>query len=185
MLIRAKRNLRREIKKANKKDRYGLVARMKIIDEEIKKEEQKQFGNKIDTAVRKLQSKNGVNMPNMWEIVKKIRRRKEEPQSAIKSKDGIVLEDPEEIKSRYLEHFIQILKMKPAETEKQQKQEEMIDMVFDRIVNIANNKETMFTTREEICKAISQLKRKKYWRPGSKCEGKGRGGWIGPMWQEL
>ena len=91
----------------------------------------------------------------------KIRRRKEEPQSVIKSKDGIVLEDPEEIKSRYLEHFIQILKMKPAETEKQQKQEEMIDMVFDRIVNIANNKETIFTTREEIGKAISQLKRKK------------------------
>ena len=34
-------------------------------------------------------------------------------------------------------------------------------MVFDRIVNIANNKETIFTTREEIGKAISQLKRKK------------------------
>ena len=41
LLIRAKRNLRREIKEANKEDRYGLVARIKAIDEEIAKEEQK------------------------------------------------------------------------------------------------------------------------------------------------
>ena len=161
LLIKAKRNLRRESKKATKKERYGLVARLKTIDEEIKKEEQKQFGNKIDAVVKKLHTKNGVNVPNMWEIVKKIRRKKEEPQSAIRSKDGKVLEEPEQIKARYVEHFTHILKMKPAITEKQKKQEEMIELVFDRIVDIAKSKQTIFTTRKELYNAVNELKRNK------------------------
>ena len=97
----------------------------------------------------------------MWEIVKKIKRKKEDPQTAIRSKEGKVLEEPEQIKARYLEHFTEILKNKPAVTDKQQNQEEMIDMVFDRIMDIANNNETILTTREEICNAVGKLKRKK------------------------
>ena len=39
-------------------------------------------------------------MPNMWEIVKRIKKKKEEPITAIKSKDGVVVEDQEGIKMR-------------------------------------------------------------------------------------
>ena len=97
----------------------------------------------------------------MWEIVKKIKRKKEEPRTAVKSKDGAILEEPEQVKARYLEHFCEILKNKPATTEKEKKQEELIDIAFNRIIEIANNNETILTTRDEIETAVSQLQRKK------------------------
>ena len=161
-LIKAKRNLRKESKEATKDERYKIVTKIKIIDEEIKKEDQKQYLGKIDKVVTRLKGKNGINIPNMWEVVKKIKGRKEEPQTAIKSKDGkMTIEDPEEIKDRYLEHFSDILQNKQAETEKEKKQEDLINVVFDKIMNIAQERETLFTTREEICSAIDELKKKK------------------------
>ena len=42
-LIKAKRNLRMESKEATKEERYKIVTKIKIIDEEIKKEDQKQY----------------------------------------------------------------------------------------------------------------------------------------------
>ena len=114
----------------------------------IVKEEQKQKKDKIGTIVNSLQSKNGLNIPNMWDIVKKIKGRKVEPRTAIKAKDGTIIEDPELIKERYLEHFIDILKNKEAVTEKQVKQEELIDIAFNQILEIAQNKETVFTSHQ-------------------------------------
>ena len=161
-LIKAKRNLRMESKEATKEERYKIVTKIKIIDEEIKKEDQKQFLGKIEKVVTRLKGKNGINIPNMWEVVKQIKGRKEEPQTAIKSKDGkVTIEDPEEIKDRYLEHFSDILQNKQATTDKEKKQEELINMVFEEIMNTAREMETLLTTREEICVAIDELKRKK------------------------
>ena len=51
--------------------------------------------------------------------------------------------------------------MKPAITEKQQKQEETIELAFGRILDIAKNNGHILTTREEVCDAVSELKRKK------------------------
>ena len=161
MLIKAKRNLKREAKLASTEERYRIIGRIKMVDKAIKKEDQKQHKNKIEKVVNKLKSKNGLNIPNMWEIVKKMRKKKEEPRTAVKSKEGVILEEPEQIKARYLEHFSEILKNKPAITDKQKKQEKMIDIAFERIITMANNKETVLTTREELVTAVNQLKRKK------------------------
>jgi hypothetical protein len=162
MLIRARKNLKKEMKEASKPgERYEIIGRMKILDKAIQKEDQKQHSNKINKVVNKLRSRSGLNVPSMWEVVKKIKKKKEEPITAIKSKEGVVLEDPEEIKTRYLEHFKDILKNKPAETEKEKNQEKLINLAFERIMNIANNKETVLTTREEIVTAVNKLKRRK------------------------
>ena len=160
-LIKAKRNLKREASVATPEARYDIIGRIKIINEAIKIEDRKQHKSKINKVVNNLKSKNGLNIPNMWEIVKKIKRKKEEPRTAVKSKDGAILEEPEQVKARYLEHFCEILKNKPATTEKEKKQEELIDIAFNRIIEIANNNETILTTRDEIETAVSQLKRKK------------------------
>ena len=160
-LIKAKRNLKNEAKTASPEDRYKIVGRIKMVDKAIKDKDREQHNSKINKVVSNLKSKNGLNIPNMWEIVKKIKRKKEEPRTAVKSKDGTILEDPEQIKTRYLEHFCEILKNKPAVTEKQKKQEKLIDIAFNRIMTIADNNQTVLTTREEIEAAVSQLKKKK------------------------
>ena len=161
LLIRTKRHLKDEAKQAPPAERYKIVGKIKLIEERIIKEDQKQHQNKLERVVEKLKHKNGLNVPNMWEIVKKVKRKKEEPITAVKSKDGKMIEEPENIKARYLEHFVEILQNKPAETEMQKEQEELIDTAFERILQIAEKKETILTTREEVSIAVSALKRKK------------------------
>ena len=161
ILIRAKKQLKRESKLTTKEERRKIVARIKTIDEAIKKEDNNQYRNKISRVVTKLQGKKGINTPNMWEVMKKLKKKKEEPPTAVKSKEGKIIEDPELIKDRYLEHYAEILKNKPATTEKEKEQEVFIEMIFKNILEIAEKKETIYTTREEICIAVQELKRKK------------------------
>ena len=143
------------------KQRYNLVARIKMIDEQIKKENNNQFKTKIDKVVAKLRGKRGVNIGSMWDVMKQVKRKKEEPPTAIKSKEGKILEDPELIKDRYIEHFCEILENVPAETEEERKQEDFINNVFARIMEIGKRTENTLTSLEEVKIAIKQLKKKK------------------------
>ena len=161
LLIKARKDLRKQCKHAEATERYKLVARMKMLNEEIERENHNQFRMKIDKVVARLQGRNGINIGNMWQVAKKIKRKKEEPPTAIKSKEGKVLEDPELIKDRYLEHFAEILKNVPAETEEERKQEEFINSAFEKIVQIAKSKEPVLTTKEEVQMAVKELKRNK------------------------
>ena len=86
----------------------------------------------------------------MWEVLKWIKKREVENASAIKSKKGEVLEDPEEIKNRYLEHFVEILQPPKACTEEEIQQEELIDVIFSNIMRLADSLEPVLTTIEEI-----------------------------------
>ena len=165
MLIRAKKLIKKEIKEKEKKicrDRkYMMIARMKNIEEAIKEESKKQYQQKIEKVVDRLRGRNGVNIPNMWEIMKKVERKDVEPPTAIRSKEGELIEDPEKIKERYLEHFGEILQNVPAETEEEKEQENFIENAFKRIMLLAESKETRYTSKEEMQTAVKELKRKK------------------------
>ena len=145
----------------DREEKYMLIARMNNIEEAIKNEGQKQFQQKIEKVVNRLKGKNGVNMPNMWEIVKSIERKEKETPTAIKSKEGEIIEEPEKIQKRYLEHFGEILKNVPAETEGEKAQEELIEEAFRRIMILAEKSGTRFTTKDEMIAASKELKRKK------------------------
>ena len=80
-----------------------LLLNLKTVNESIERERNEQFNNKISKVVHKIKCKKGINGPNMWEVLKAIRKRKPETATAIKSKEGVILEDPVEIKDRYME----------------------------------------------------------------------------------
>ena len=71
------------------------------------------------------------------------------------------MEDPDEIKDRYLEHFVDILKPPEAFTEQEKEQEEIINLIFNNIMRLADSMEPHLTTKEEITKARLKLKKKK------------------------
>ena len=158
-LIKTKRRLKDLAKKT--KNRKKNIFKMKMIDEKIQVEQAKQYKNKIETVVESLRSKKGINGPNMWKVVKSLKRKKDEPPTAIKSKEGKILEDPESIKERYLEHFKEILKPAEAITEEEKEQEEIINLAFQNIMDIASIQPTVMTTDDEVKKAIKELKKKK------------------------
>ena len=90
------------------------------INEEIRKEENNnQFYDNLSKTAAKLKGKNWVNMTNMWELIRKLKQRSNEPQTAIKSKYGYLIEEAEEIKQRYHEQFKNILATKPAVSERE------------------------------------------------------------------
>ena len=113
-------------------------------------------------VVEKLRSAGGINGANTWEVLKRLKRKNGNPPTAIKDKDGTLLESKDEILSRYLEHFVDILKPPEAATEEEQYQEEIISTIFDNIAGKARSSSGAAITRmDEIEKAISELKKKK------------------------
>ena len=160
-LIKRKKQIKKATKKCSDNKRKRLIGMIKLIDADIEKERKEQFGNKIGKVVGQLRSSKGINGPNMWEVLKKVRRRKAEPPAAIKDKEGNILEDPEKIKNRYLEHFRELLAPVEAESEEGKKQEELIDIAFDRVIATADKEETRYTTTQEILDARKELKKKK------------------------
>ena len=87
LLIKAKKNLKKEIKNSTIK-RYDLISRIKRIDEQIKKERDTQFHYKVNKIVDKLKIKNGINGPNMWEVLKSVRKKRVNLQQLSKAKMG-------------------------------------------------------------------------------------------------
>ena len=160
-IIQIKKQLKKDLKKVNNSKRRIIVARIKLLDEQIDKERRMQFQNKIGKVVDKLRSEKGINGPNMWNVVSKLKRRKPSPPTAIKDKNGKILEDPEKIKTRYLEHFRDLLSPAASTTEQEKQQEDLVNLAFQNILDMASKQPTKLTTREEVEIAMKKLKRKK------------------------
>ena len=99
-LMKIKKPLKKDLPKLSKTKRKEVVGRIKVVDEEIEAERQSQFKNKISKVVEKLRSSKGINGPGMWEVMKQLNKKKATPPSAIKSKDGQILEDADLINER-------------------------------------------------------------------------------------
>ena len=160
-LIRQKKELKRKMKRSSKKEREILIRRVKQIDEQITEENNNQFQNKIEKVVGELRSEKGINGPNMWEVLKRVKRKIAEPPTAIKDEEGKILEETEAIKSRYLEHFEDILQPPVAAGKEEQDQEEFVNSAFENIMKIAKKQPTALTAMAEIEEAIKELKKKK------------------------
>ena len=161
-LVRKKRDLKKAIRETcGKENKKIKIIQLKTVNEQIKIERDRQFNEKITKVVHKIKCKKGINGPNMWEVLKSLKRKKAEAATAIKSKEGVVLENPEEIKNRYLEHFVDILKAPQATTTEGEQQEELINMIFNNIMNLADSLPPCLTTKEEVSRARKELKRKK------------------------
>ena len=149
------------MKKVTKFRRKMLTRQVKEIDRKIQEESNTQYRNKIIKVVEDLRSKKGINGPNVWEVLKKVRRKKNNPPTAIKDKKGHLLEEKEEIKSRYIEHFCEILKPTEARDAEEKTQEENINAIFENIVKIAHQHKKAVTTKEEVEQAVKELKKNK------------------------
>ena len=160
-LIRRKKSIKRKISDTRGEEKKLLLLNLKTINEQLKIEKDRQFHEKITKVVHKLKCKKGINGPNMWEVLKRLRNKKGEPPTTIKSKEGKVLESSEEIKDRYVEHFTEILQPPQATTEEEKQQEEVINIIFNNILKLADSLEPRLTTIEEIKRAKKELKRNK------------------------
>ena len=125
-LVRRKRDLKKAVKEAKSNDKKISLLQLKSTIEQIAVERKKQSQDKLQKVVHKIKCKKGINGPNMWEVLKSFRKRKVEKATAIKSKDGVILEESEEIKGRYVEHFVEILQPPQATTEEEKNRKRLL-----------------------------------------------------------
>ena len=76
-----------------------------MINEYIKEEENAQYKRKIDKVVLKMKTKGGINGANTWEVLNQLRGKKTEKATVVMSKEGKILEEPDEIIDRQKEYF--------------------------------------------------------------------------------
>ena len=109
MLMKAKRRYKVKGKKA-KELRERKLARIqeKLIEEYIIEERKKEEGCMIRNTVDDIKEKGGVNSPAFWDFKKKMEGRKQEGVSAVKRKDGKVVEEVSEIKEEYKNFYTEL-----------------------------------------------------------------------------
>ena len=65
-------------------------------------------GRRIKSTVEDIKAKGGVNSPAFWDFKSKMEGKKQEGVSAIKRKDGSIIEDVDEIKKEYENYYIEL-----------------------------------------------------------------------------
>ena len=100
-LMKEKRKYKTISKKDKNKQRRKMASiQEKLIDEYIVEEKKKEEGNKIKCTVEDIKAKGGVNSPAFWEFKSRMDGRKQEGATAVRTKDGTITEEIEEIKKK-------------------------------------------------------------------------------------
>ena len=162
-MIKLKRKVKREqIKEENPEVKKILARRMKLLNEYIVEEEKQQYAKRIIATVENLRKTGGgIKETTFWEFKKKLHRKQEEPITAMKNKDGVLLEDKREILKIYEEFYTELFTKKKATDEEEQRIEKNVKMEMNKIMEKAKEQENIKVTEEDVEKAIRKLKTKK------------------------
>ena len=85
----------------------------------------------------------------------------EEKAHAMRNKDGIMCENVDDIKQIHKDWFQELLKTNEAQSEAEKQAEEIVDLVWNSMVSIANSQPPRETTREETKEIVHGLDPKK------------------------
>ena len=89
------------------------------------------------------------------------KKEKKEQKTAMKKKDGELVETEKEVKEVYTEFYKDLLSTLVASTQKEQLEEDNVNKLFRLIEIIAENQEPLEITKDLVEIAIKKLKRKK------------------------
>ena len=110
-LRKIKRGLKIERRtETNPKKIKEIVQRKKLITKYIVQEEEERHKRKIVRVIENLRKEGkGMKEDTFWEFKKKLEQRKEEQASAIRTENGKILEDKEEILQEYENFYERLL----------------------------------------------------------------------------
>ena len=159
-LMKLKRSFKVKAKQCKKKIERKL-ARMqeKLIDEYIIEEKKREEGSRIKNTVEDIKAKGGVNGPAFWEFKSRMDGKKMEEPCAIRTEEGKIIEDLEEIKKEYMRFYTDLFKIDSAENEIEAAAEDINTMYYNwlkRSERVACEKLEKVETKEieEIIKGL-------------------------------
>ena len=162
-LLKARRKIKKQLSSSTTAvyDKTQMITRIKLINEYIKEEENKQYQRKMKKVVDKLKSKGGINGVNTWELMKQMKGKKQEKPTSVWAKDGEVLETEDQIIERHKEHYFELLQTKEAVMEEEMENERFIEECSETILKLGMIARQKPTEIGEIKECISELKKKK------------------------
>ena len=133
--------------------------RLQMLTRHIEEEKLEQNTRKLVKTVESLQKAPGIISENtFWKFQQKQKNKLEEQKTAMKNKDGELVETEKEVKEVYTEFYKDLLSTSVASTQKEKLVEDNVNKLFRLI---AENQEPLEITKDLVEIAIKKLKRKK------------------------
>ena len=161
------RLLMQEKKKVKERLRAGAkeedMVRLKELKEQMLDERQQAYFRKLKKNCEEIRKDGKFNSAGFWKVKKRMERRKDEGQHAVRNKKGELVTSNEEILKAYEEHYEDLL----TKTNRKTKMEENKDAVtkvntkFDKIMQAAYEQEPITITEETMERIVNGLKKRK------------------------
>ncbi|XP_068240117.1 kinesin-like protein KIF15 [Palaemon carinicauda] len=121
-----------------------------LVDLYIQEEKQKEEGLRIIKLVEEIKAKGGMNSTALWEFKKKVDGKNASKCTAIRGKDGEMIEDVEEIKKEYEKFYSDLFKLENPQSEEETlaKEINMFDRWLSESDRVRSSKEEKITYQE-------------------------------------
>ncbi len=114
-------------------------------------------------TVDEITQKGRVNSTTFWDFVSKMKPKsqREQEQIAIENNRGVLIENAEEIKELYRDHYLKLLTTKTASTEEERKAEERMEEITEYREILARCQDIKKIEQKELEVIRKKLKNKK------------------------
>ena len=157
-----KREITRMLKLANDPDEIAVLKSqrcllMDMIDEEQKKKDY----TRINKIISDVEDAGGVNSTTFWKVRSRLMGRQEEIGDVMEDENGVLHEDPEEIKEIHARYYENLLKRTPSETVEGKETEEIVELIERGMEMLASRTMPQKSGRAEIELVVNKLDEKK------------------------
>ena len=162
LLAREKKKINKQLKNEKNKDiikdlKVKKATIMDLIDEELI---EKQY-TRISKIVADVQEAGGVNSTTFWEVRNKFFGRQADIADVMEDENGVIQDDPEEIKEIHARYFEKLLKRQGSTTNEGKAAEEAIDLVERGMEILAMKEKPQVTNRGDVESVVHKLNVKK------------------------
>ena len=132
ILRKAKRKERQKLKSnMSTEEQRLIIMKIGLINSHIVEHVKEQRSKRINRTVEEIIKEGGVNSTRFWDFVSKMRpnNQREQEQIAMENDRGELIENTEETKNLYKNHYLKLLTTKAANTKEERKAEKRTEEI--------------------------------------------------------
>ena len=157
-LTTAKKRITRELKGVIDKEKVKeLKERREVIKQQIEDEEHQKEYTRINKVVGEIKQAGGVNSNVFWKVRRKLCGSQQEDAYAVRNKEGVKCEKPDEIKKIYQDWFQELLTTSPGVSDVEKEAEEIMEITWRSMLAISKRKPPRTTSYEQVEEVIKKL----------------------------
>ena len=164
ILRKAKRKERQKLRSNMSTEEQRLITmKIRLINSHIVEHVKGQRSKRISRTIEEIINEGGVNSTRFWDFVSKMKpnNQREQEQIAMENERGELIENAEEIKNLYKNHYLKLLTTKVANTEEERTAEKRIEEITQNREILAKCQYIKRVEQKELEVVRMKLKNKK------------------------